>query len=116
MGLYIFQHPKSGEVKEVVQGINEEHSYVDEKGVKWNRIFTIPNASFDGQVDCESEADFSRKMGTKRGGTVGDLMDAAKEAGEKRTKIYGKDPVKKKYLEDWSKKRKGKKHPDSHDF
>jgi hypothetical protein len=115
MGIYIFQHPKTNERKEIFQNINDEHSYVDQNGVKWNRVFTIPNTSIDSVIGFESESEFSEKMGRKRGGTIGDLMDASKEASEKRTKVYGKDPVKQRYFQDWSKKRKGKKHPGSYE-
>ena len=38
-------------------------------------------------------------------------MDRAKEAGEKRKDKLGYDPVQKKWFEDYSKQRKGKRHP-----
>ncbi len=112
MGVYIFQNPKTGTIKEVFQKISEEHIFVDEKGLKWDRIFTIPHASIDTQIDAFSERDFSEKMKKKKG-TVGDLMDASKEASEKRQSIAGKDPTKEKYFKNWSKKRMGRKHPKS---
>ncbi len=114
MGIYIFQHPETNEIKEIFQSINEEHSYQDENGVRWDRIFTIPHASFDTQIDPFSEKDFSSKMGSKKG-TVGDLMDASKEASSRREQSQGKDPVKQKYFDNWSKKRKGRKHPKSYE-
>ncbi len=40
------------------------------------------------------------------------MWDASKEASEKRDKITGKDPTKEKYFKNYSKKRKGMKHPD----
>jgi hypothetical protein len=50
--------------------------------------------------------------GNKKG-TMGDLFDQSKELSEARKKIHGgKDPVKQKYWKEWSKKRKGKKHPE----
>lgn len=45
---------------------------------------------------------------------MGDLWDRSQELSEKRKKLYGgEDPVKKKYYDNWSKKRKGKVHPKS---
>ena len=41
---------------------------------------------------------------------LGDAFDASKEAAEKRTKIYGHDPVQKEFFKDYSAKRKGLKH------
>jgi hypothetical protein len=42
---------------------------------------------------------------------MGDLWDRSAELSAKRKDKMGKDPVKEKYFENWSKKRKGKKHP-----
>jgi hypothetical protein len=57
-----------------------------------------------------TKTDFAEYTKNHRG-TIGDLWDRSAELSEKRSKIYGKDPVKDKYFKDWSKKRKGKKHP-----
>ncbi len=115
MALYLFQHPKTKQVKEVYQKVNEEHFYVDDSGLKWDRIFTVPHAATDTNISSTSSSEFSDKMGRKRGGTVGDLLDASKEASEKRSKADGKDSIKQKYFSDWSKRRKGKRHPGSYE-
>lgn len=109
MPVYLFQNPRTKKVKEVVQRMSEPHVY-SENGVEWERVFTVPTASVDGKIDAFSSADFVRKTGNKRG-SLGDLFDQAKEASEKREKVLGKDPVKQKSLEDWGKKRGGRKHP-----
>jgi hypothetical protein len=109
MPIYIFQSPKTGEVKEILQNINDDHSY-SEGGVVWQRIFTVPNAAIDTKNDIFDSKGFAAKTMNKKG-SVGDLFDAAKEASEKREKITGKDPIKQDYFKKWSAKRKGKKHP-----
>ena len=66
----------------------------------------------DTKMDASTDSkEFSEKTKNKRG-NLGDLFDQSKELSEARKKMYGKDPVKKKYWDDWSKKRKGKKHPE----
>jgi hypothetical protein len=110
MPLYIYQNPKTQEVKEIVQSIHDKHEYF-ENGIKWNRIFTVPQVGIDSKLDANStEKDFAEKTKNKKD-KVGDLWDRSRELSEKREKLYGKDPVKEKYFKDWSKKRKGKKHP-----
>jgi len=114
MPCYVFEHPKTGEQIEMVQSINDKHVYVDEDDIKWNRVWFAPNASVSTQLNPDDPRQFIEKTRDQRG-TVGDLFDQAKEASEKRKQKLGYDPVKKKYYEEWSKKRKGKKHPNSHE-
>ncbi len=114
MPIYIFQRPKSDEIIEVIQGVNDDHVFIDNEGVKWERVFTVPNASIDTRIDPFSEKDFSSKTKNKKG-TVGDLMDASKEASEKRDRLTGRDPVKQEHFKNWSKARRGKKHPGSYE-
>ena len=112
MPIYLYQNPKTKEVKEIVQSVHDTHEY-SENGVKWNRIFTAPEVNTQEKLNANSsEKDFARVTGNQRG-TVGDLWDRSAELSEKRKKVYGKDPVKEKYFKDWSKKRKGKVHPKS---
>lgn len=108
MPIYLFQNPKTKEIKEVFQSMNDEHVY-SEKGVQWERIFTIPQASIDTQIDAFSESSFKNKTSNKRE-TLGDLMDRSKELSEKRKDVAGVDLVQQKFFEDYSKTRKGKKH------
>ena len=110
MPLYLYQHPETEEVKEILQGMNDEHVY-EEAGVKWNRIFTVPQASIDAQIDPFSERQFMDKLGTKAG-KVGEAWDRASEMSARRAaKAGGVDPVKDKYYKEYAKKRKGKEHP-----
>lgn len=110
MPIYIYQNPRSGEVKEVFQGMNEPHVYF-ENGIAYKRLYTVPAMSIDGKVDIGSLEGW-RKYTDSRRGTVGDLMDTAKEASQIREQKYGVDPVKEKFYERYSKERRGKKHPD----
>lgn len=110
MPTYLYQNPKTQEIKEVVQGINDVHEYI-ENDIKWDRIFTVPHAAIDTQIDPFNHNDFVNKTSNKKG-TIGNLMDESKALSEKREQATGTvDPVKKKYFQEYSKKRKNKKHP-----
>ena len=111
MPLYIFEHPETGEIIEVLQRMKDKHEYVDEKGIEWRRIFTSPGATIDTQVDPFSKSQFVDKTKGK-GMTMGQLWDESARASEKRAKILGKDPVKEKYFKDYSGKRQGVVHQD----
>lgn len=112
MPQYIYQNPKTKKVIEITQSIHDKHEYVDENGVKWNRIFTAPKLNTDGTLKGTStKQDFLRYTENKKG-TIGDLWDMSGELSVKRAELYGGvDPVKEDYTNEWSKKRKGKKHP-----
>ena len=111
MPVYIFQKDKK--IVEIILGMNDPKVYFGEDGKEegWERVWTNPNASIDSQWDADSSADFINKSNNKKG-SYGDLLDKSKELSEKREKKYGIDPQKEKYLNDWSKQRKGKKHPE----
>lgn len=109
MPLYPYKNPKTGEVKDIFQGMNDEHIY-SEDGVEWKRVFLSPNASIDTKADPFSQDDFRERTGAKKG-TVGDMLDYSAEMSEKRAeKCGGVDPVKKKYFDEYAKKRGGKRH------
>lgn len=102
MPLYIYEHPKTEEVIELIQGMNDKHEYIDDKGVKWNRLFSKPQAK-TVTIDPFSARDFVEKTRGTRG-TVGDLWDQSAELSAARTKRYGYDPVKDKTVKDYEKK------------
>jgi len=105
MPLYTYQHPETEEYTEIIQGMNDDHSYTDSEGIQWNRIFFAPNMSIDSEVDPFSQADFVRTTGSKKG-TVGDMLDLSKELSRQRAeKNGGVDPVKEKSLKEYKKKR-----------
>tara|TARA_B100000676_G_scaffold306344_1_gene362390 strand:- start:2143 stop:2484 length:342 start_codon:yes stop_codon:yes gene_type:complete len=107
MPLYTYKNPETGEERDIVQSMSEEHIYVDSNGLKWDRVFQIPNASIDIKIDGTKES-FMNYTANKKG-TLGDLWDASKEASEKRVKQYGHDPVKKDHYKKFEKE-KGIKH------
>lgn len=111
MPFYLFYNPKTHEIKEVKQKINDPHVY-NENGIEWDRIFTVPNASVDTKVDPFSSNEFKNKTEKKKM-TVGDMWDASKEASLKREQKAGVDKIKEKHFKDYSKKRRGIEHPES---
>lgn len=112
MPIYIYKHPDIEEYTEEVQGMNDKHVYFDPDGLEWKRVFTIPNASIDSQIDPYSSKEFIQKTENKKG-SIGDMMDYSKEMSQARSESNGGiDPVKEKYYKDYSAKRKGAKHVD----
>lgn len=110
MPLYTYEHPETSETIDVVQGMNDEHVYVDEKGVEWKRVFYSPRASIDSNVDPFDNHAFVSKTGNQKG-SYGDILDQSKELSQKRKDKLGYDPVQKKYFKEYSEKRRGLKHP-----
>ena len=108
MPIYVYQHPETEEYIELLQGMNDPHEYTDADGMEWKRIFFVPNASFDTEVDPYSQSDYMKATANKKG-TIGDMMDYSKELSAKRADKDGKDPVKEKFLRQYEKKH-GKKH------
>ena len=110
MPLYDFQNPETGEIKEICLSMKEDKVYIDKEGVEWVRLFSIPNAAIDTEIDPYSSKDFKKITDNKKG-TYGDMLDRSRELSEKRISKDVKDPVQQKWVKDWSKKRGGRKHP-----
>jgi hypothetical protein len=109
MPLYTFEHPVTKEQVNLVQRMNDTHEYTDETGVKWLRLFAVPQARIDNKIDPFSEKEFVRKTSGKNL-KLGDMWDLSAELSAKREKVVGKDPVKEKAAAAYYKKTK-KKHP-----
>lgn len=108
MPSYIYKNPETEEYVEVVQSMNDEHVF-SKDGVKYQRVFTVPNAAITTRIDPFSQSQFARA--TDKNGTMGDLFDRSAEMSSKRADLNGGvDPVKEKYFKDYEKKTKGKKH------
>lgn len=76
----------------------------------WKRVWTKPRAAVDAfKIDPHSTKDFIRA--TNKRGTMGDLYDRSAEWSEKRADKEGVDPIKQKWYDNYSRKRKGRKHP-----
>jgi hypothetical protein len=108
---YLFIDPDSpDEIISVHQKINDEHVF-EVDGKKCERVFTVPQASIDSQIDPFSKRQFLEK--TSDGGTMGEMWDRSAEMSEKRAAQNGGiDPVKQKHFLNYSSKRKGMKHQD----
>lgn len=109
MPVYLFQHPKTKKIVEVIQKMMDSHEYKDDKGVLYKRIFVNPHTSVDTRVDPFSKKDFLRR--TNKHMTLGDMMDESAQLSEKREKKAGIDPIKQKMYESYKKNTK-KDHPD----
>jgi len=108
MPIYLFKNPKTEELIEVVQKMKDEHRYVDENGLEWDRVFVNPNASIDSKLDGSMES--FMKYTENKNGTMGDLWDASEECSAKRKKQLGQDGVEQQHFKQYSKKRRGMKH------
>lgn len=111
MPVYLYKHPQTGVVKEVVQGMNDVHEFVDEFGVKYERVFLSPRTAVDTQVNAFDKESWMRRT-RKSGITIGDMMDESSALSEQRAAKLGKDPIKEKVFNDY-KESTGKPHPDS---
>jgi hypothetical protein len=112
MPIYIYKHPDEEHYTEEMQGMNDKHVYFDSDGLEWKRVFTIPNASIDTQVDPNSISKFIDTTMNKKG-SFGDMMNYSKELSHQRAEQNGGvDPVQQKHFADYSKSRKGAKHVD----
>lgn len=110
MPIYIYQHPHTGEIREIFQNMNDEHVYYSQ-GVKWKRVFTTPQLASQGlsNIDPFSEKQFLDK--TDKPTTIGDMIDRAKELSQKRAdKNGGVDPLKEKFVKEYKEKYK-RMHP-----
>ena len=108
MPIYVYEHPETGERKEVIQSMKETHEY-SEGGVKWKRVFVNPNSAIDTKIDPDSSRAFIKKKDNK-GMTLGDMFDLSKKLSQEREKKYGKDPVKEKTAAEY-KRKTTKEHP-----
>lgn len=109
MPSYLFSNPQTGEIVEVMQSINADHQY-EKDGIKYDRVFTVPQAAIDTEIDCRDPQGFADKTGKKKG-SLGDIWDASAELAQKRKEKEGRDLVKEEYIKQYSAKRKGKKPP-----
>lgn len=83
---------------------------IDIEGAAWKRVPLIPNASSNAQTyDPNSSKDFNRRFDGKNV-TLGDMMDASKEASQQRAGTTGGDHLKQRYYDDYAKQRHGKRH------
>ena len=111
MGLYIYHNDLTEETVEVFQKMNDVHVYSGVSGNEegWRRVFTVPQACIDSDIDPNNRQEFARRAA--KYSTIGDLADKSRELSEKRKSKEGFDPVEKKFFSEYSAARKGAKHP-----
>lgn len=109
--IYLFSHPKTGEIREIEQQANDVHSYTDETGLLWNREFSIPYTSSNTKADPFSSKDFKSRFSGKNV-KIGDMWEESASLSDQRSARTGMDPVKEKFFDSYSEKRHGLKHPD----
>lgn len=108
MPIYTYRQPETGEEKDILQKMNDKHTY-SEGGIQWERVFYAPQACIDANIDPFSKRAFIDK--TNKPGTIGDLWDRNKELSMKRAaQNGGEDPIRTKKLKEYNAARKGKKH------
>lgn len=109
--IYQFIHPRTEEVIEVSQKMDEDHVYIDSDGEEWVRVWSSPAALVDGKLTADTtEGEFVRRTGGKNY-SLGQMWDLSKDLSRKREKQRGNDPLKESYLKGYSKRRKGKAPP-----
>ena len=111
MPIYEFRHPEHPIMIEEIQKMSDPHVYIDDDGVEWVRVWSVPNAAVDTCNDAFDSKKFVDSTRNKKG-TYGDLLDQAKEASQKRIQKLGYDPVKQDYYKKYSEERNGMKHFD----
>jgi len=110
MPIYVYKHPEKEEYEEIIQTMNEPHTFSRE-GVEWERVFLAPNAAISASDDPFNGNNYVEKTANMKG-TVGDLLDYSAELSQKRADLNGGvDPVKQKALQNYSEKTGGKEHP-----
>ena len=80
MPIYIYKHPTKEEYEEVVQSMNDPHTY-SKDGVEWERVFFAPNMAISASDDPFSANNYVEKTANMKG-TVGDLLDYSAELSE----------------------------------
>ena len=99
MPTYLYKNPKTEEIIEIIQSMNEKHVYIDKNGIEWERVWTVPQSNIDTKIDPFSEKDFVKYTGARKG-TLGDLQDLSKAMSEERaSKNGGIDEVKEHYYD-----------------
>lgn len=112
MAIYIFQNPQNeNDIIEIIMSVNDSHEF-SKDGIKWNRIFTVPNASVSSSTNLNpNDSKAFVELTKNKKGSYGDLLDLSKELSQKREKQMGKDAIREQNFKEYSDKRNGKIHP-----
>ena len=115
--LYKFQNTKTGEIHEVEMSMKDYGPYKGPNGddENWERVYEAPQinmgVSTAKSIDPWDNNSFVNRTKDMKG-SYGEMLDHAKDLSDQRAKqsLTGEDPLKKKYLKEYSDKREGKKH------
>lgn len=90
---YQFSSPTDPtEIVSLFLSVNDVHEYIL-AGVKWDRVWTVPQIGIDTKVDAFSEKQFLDK--TNKQDTLGSIWERAKDlSAERADKLGGIDPLK----------------------
>lgn len=111
MPRYDFQHSETQEIHEVFFHMNDIKVYKglngDEEG-KWVRLFHVPLAAIDTQLDPNDKNQFIRRAEKYK--TIGSVIDKSRELSDIRAQRNEVDPQKRAFFDKYSADRGGKKH------
>lgn len=112
MGQYDFQCPRTGRVITLYQSMGEEHKFVDDEGVEWNRIFYKPNAIIDSiyNIDPRDKRKFVERTGRHKG-KLKDIYQLSAELSERRADRDGFDVIKERCMDNYEQSRPNTRHP-----
>ena len=110
MPLYRYTNEETGEIKDILQRMTENHTY-EENGVVWRRVWSCPGAAIDSSANADpfDATKFVDKTYQNKA-KLGDIWKMSKEASEKRKDKLGYDPIKESYKKEYSEKRGGMKY------
>lgn len=115
--IYTFENTNTGEIREVEMSMKDYQPYKGEDGTEnnWQRVYEVPQVNMGvstaKSIDPWDNNSFVNRTKDMKG-NYGEMLDHAQELSDKRAKqsATGEDPVKRKYLDDYSAQRNGKKH------
>ena len=117
MPLYTYQNQKTGEKRDVIQTMKEDHIYFGEKSdepAEWKRLYEPCSFSMSSSAkiaDPFKKSSFIKATDNKKM-TLGDMWDLSGEMSEQRAELAGgEDPVQRKHFDDY-KEKNGTKHND----
>lgn len=115
--LYKFQHTETGEIHEVEMSMKNYEPYKGPSGddKRWQRVYEAPQinmgVSTSKSINPWDNNSFVNRTKEMKG-SYGEMLDHAKDLSSQRAKesLTGEDPLKRKYLDNYSAERGGKKH------
>lgn len=114
MPQYVFAKVSNPEVTQdlfyAMKDVPSVGTVITIEGAQWRRCFTKPRMGVDTQCDPHSARDFVKA--TNKKDSVGSMWDRSKEMSLKRAEKDGVDNVKETFYRDYTRRRKGRVHPE----